>query len=125
MNNSVFVDANVLLESFLKDRKGAEKAQKYIASHDVVISPLTAHLFVYFGQKDGISLEVLLGLLKSHRVTDCGNAEVMWAVHNIQGNDFEDALQVACAVVNNCKTFVTFDKNLANRYKKFILMKLL
>lgn len=125
MNNSVFVDANVLLESFLKGRKQDLKAQEYIASHDVVISPLTAHLFVYFGQKDGLILDVLFDLLKKHRFTDCGTTEVMWAVHNIQGNDFEDALQVACAVTNKCESFVTLDKNLAKRYKNFIKIDLL
>ncbi len=125
MNNSVFVDANVLLESVLKGRKHALKAQEYIGSHDVVISPLTAHLFVYFGQKDGIVLEALLDMLTKHRFTDCGSAEVTWAIHNIQSNDFEDALQVACAVTNKCKALATLDKNLASRYKKFITIKLL
>lgn len=125
MNDSVFIDANVLLESLLKDRKKAEKAQKYITSHDVVISPLTAHLFVYFGRKDGISLEVLLDMLTKHRFTDCGTTEVLWAAKNHQNDDFEDALQVACAVINQCKFFATFDKNLAKQYKEFIKIKLL
>jgi len=120
MNDTVCLDANVLLESILKNRKHALKAQRYISSHNVVISPLTAHLFVYFGQKDGIALEVLFDLLSKHSFTDCGTTEVRWAIKNQKGGDFEDALQIACAITSQCKSFATFDKNLAQRYNEFI-----
>lgn len=124
-NNAVFIDANVLLETVLKGRRHAEKAQKYISSRSVVISPLTAHLFVYFGQKDGLENNLLLAMLTNHRFTDFGTPQVMWAIRNYQDNDFEDALQVACAVLEGCQTFVTFDRKLAQRYQKFINIHLL
>jgi predicted nucleic acid-binding protein len=125
VGNAVFIDANVLLEAILLNRLRTEKARDYIGSHQVVISPLSAHLFAYFGQKDGMSLELLLGLLSEHRFTDIGSAETMWAIRNHQGNDFEDALQVASAVLAGCKQFVTLDRSLAQHYGQFIEMVLL
>ena len=125
MSNTVCLDASVLLESVLKGRRNASKAQQYIGSHDVMISPLTAHLFIYFGQKDGLSLDVLLDLLLKHRFTDFGTVEIIWSAKNHQGEDFEDALQIACALTSHCKEFVTFDKDLAKKYKKYIVVNLL
>ena len=125
MSNTVCLDASVLLESVLQGRRKASKAQQYIGSHDVIISPLTAHLFIYFGQKDGLSLDVLLDLLLKHRFTDFGTVEILWAAKNYQGEDFEDALQIACALTSHCKEFVTFDKDLAKKYKNFIAVTLL
>lgn len=117
---SVFLDANILLESVLKDRRYVLKAQQYISFHNIIFSPLTAHLFVYFGKKDGLELGFLLDLLVKHNYTDFGVAEVMWAIKNVQHDDFEDALQVACAVLNGCDEFVTFDRHLAGNYRQFI-----
>lgn len=115
-----FIDANVLLETVLKDRKYAEKAQRYVGSNNTIISPLTAHLFVYFGKKDGLEIKVLLDMLTKHRFTDFSTHQIMWAVQNLQDNDFEDALQIACAVLQGCQKFVTFDKKLAQNYQHFI-----
>jgi len=125
MNKTVCLDASVLLESILRGRRNASKAQQYIGSHDVMISPLTARLFIYFGQKDGLSLDLLLDLLLKHRFTDFGTVEILWAAKNHQGKDFEDALQIACALTSHCKEFVTFDKDMAKKYKKFITVTLL
>ena len=125
MNDPVCLDASVLLESVLKGRRNASKAQQYISSHNIMISPLTAHLFIYFGQKDGLSLDLLLDLLLKHQFTDFGTVELIWSAKNHQGEDFEDALQIACALTSHCKKFVTFDKDLAKKYQKFIAIQLL
>src|ERR1035438_5014189 len=101
-NEGTFIDTNVLLETVLKDRQYAEKAQEYISSRDVIISPLTAHLFVYFGKKDGLKLDLLLEMLAKHRFTDFGTNEVIWAIKNHQSDDFEDSLQIACALLQGC-----------------------
>ena len=125
MNNIVCLDASVLLESVLQGRKNVSKAQQYIESHNVIISPLTAHLFIYFGQKDGLNLDLLLDLLLKHQFTDLGTTELLWAAKNCQDKGFEDALQIACALTSHCTEFVTFDKDLAKRYKSFIAITLL
>ncbi len=121
----IFIDANVLLETILKDRKNIIKAQDYVSSHNIIISPLSAHLFVYFGLRDGLDLNVLLDMLNRHRFTSFGTEEIIWATKNHQDENFEDALQVACAVMQDCQTFVTFDKKLAQKYSQFINVKVL
>jgi predicted nucleic acid-binding protein len=121
----VFIDANLLLEATLQDRSGAPIAQKFLATHPVVISPLTAHLFVHFGRKDAIPQSTLFRLLKEYRLTDFGHHEVSWAMANCRGDDFEDALQVACAVLHGCDRFATFDRTLATRYRSFIHVQVL
>lgn len=124
-DTAVFIDANVLLESVLSGRRNAEKAQQYISSHNIVISPLTAHLFAYFGQKDGLKLDLVLNMLSKHRFTDFGMDEVVWAINNHPGGDFEDALQVSCAITSGSQKFATFDKRLAQNYQAFITMDVL
>ncbi|MGH7158284.1 MAG: hypothetical protein ACREGD_04430 [Candidatus Saccharimonadales bacterium] len=47
------------------------------------------------------------------------------AFKRLEGNDFEDALQVACAVREGCKRFVTLDGGLAKKYKPDIKIDLL
>ncbi|HUS25846.1 MAG TPA: hypothetical protein VMY99_00665 [Nevskiaceae bacterium] len=54
-----------------------------------------------------------------------GTAEVAWAIKYRQNDDFEDALQVACAVLEGCKEFITLDARLANSYGRFIEMRVL
>ena len=119
-SQAVFLDANVLLETILSHRQYAKKVQNYIANHETIISPLTAHLFIYFGKKDGLKLNTLFTLLQQQNIADFGANEVIWAIKNCQGSGFEDALQIACAVSSTADTFVTLDKKLAQSYKNFI-----
>lgn len=100
-------------------------AQEYLSTNDTVISPLSVHLLAYFGQKDGLKLDFLLDLIAKFCLTDFSTEEVAWASVNRQGEDFEDALQVACAVGCGARAFVTFDRSLAKRYGQFIKMKVL
>jgi predicted nucleic acid-binding protein len=120
----IFLDANILLEVLLPGRPKAALAESY-AKQESVVSPLSAHLYAYFGKKEGYSIEVLTGQLALLNYTDLGGDEVRWAIANCQGEDFEDALQIACAVISGCELFVTLDKPLAQQYQKFISMKVL
>ncbi len=124
-DDPIFVDANVLLETILQSREHAELARQYLSTNRIIISPLTAHLLVYFGQKDGLKLDQLLNLLTKHKFSDFGTEQITWAIQNHQDNDFEDAIQVACAVTSEAQTFATFDKNLASKYQEFIKMQVL
>ena len=121
---STFLDTNFLLEVLLPGRPKAKVAAKY-AQRESVVSPLAAHLYVYFGKKEGFPLDSLMRNLSLLKFTDLGNAQVRWAVTNCQGDDFQDALQVACAVTYGSEEFVTLDNSLAQRYSKFIKVKLL
>ncbi len=121
---SVFLDANILLEVLLPGRPKATLASSY-ARNEAVVSPLSAHLYVHFGKKEGYSVNALCNRLALLNYTSLGKAEIHWAISNCQDDDFEDALQVACAVLDGCELFVTLDKFLAHKYQKFIDIKLL
>lgn len=121
---SAFLDANILLEVLLPGRPKAALAEKYMQD-EAVVSPLSAHLYAYFGKREGFSMEALTSHLGLLNFTSLGGDEVRWAITNRQDDDFEDALQVACAVINGSELFVTLDKSLAKKYQKFIEVKVL
>jgi predicted nucleic acid-binding protein len=121
----IFADANILLEVILPDRPAIEAAQDYLGLNHVVISPLTAHLVVYFGLKANLTLPYLLGQIGQFEFTEFNTAAVNWAMQNCQGQDFEDALQVACAILAGCQKIITFDRQLARNYQQFIPIKVL
>ncbi len=121
-----FFDANVLLEILLPERSNPDRAiQALRAASAQVVSPLTVHLYAHFGQKQGFELSQLLEDVSKYLISELGANEVAWAIKNHQGSDFEDALQVACALTSNAQVFVTFDKKLAENYQKFIKVKVL
>ena len=116
-SDKVFFDANVLLDSALKrDNKAAADAMLHEAAGRAYISSLTAHLFVYFASKD-ISLPDLQYFLNDFIILPLDGSDVSWAFSHLHGNDFEDALQVACAAHGGCTRFVTFDRALIQRYQ--------
>jgi len=121
---SIFLDANILLEVLLPGRQKTAAAERYIQK-EAVVSPLSAHLYAYFGTKEGFPIEILTKQLALLKYTELGNDEVRWAIANCQDDDFEDALQVACAVIGGSELFVTLDKGLAQKYQKFISIKVI
>ena len=121
---STFLDANILLEVLLPGRHKATQADRSFQG-EAVVSPLSAHLYAYFGIKEGFPIETLTKQLALLNYTELGDDEVRWAIANCQSNDFEDALQVACAVISGSELFVTLDKPLAQKYQKFISIKVL
>jgi predicted nucleic acid-binding protein len=121
-----FFDANVLLEILLPDRDNPGRATRALRSATTqIISPLTVHLYAHFGRQQGFVLDDLLADVSNYATSDLGASEVAWAIKNHQDNDFEDALQVACALSSDAREFVTFDKKLAKNYQKFITVKVL
>lgn len=121
----LFLDANVILETLLPGRKYAAQAESYTANPDAIISPLTAHLYVYFGQRGGIDTSKLLANLDLFNYSDIDDSTVRWAIQNCVDGDFEDALQIASAILSGCDTFVTLDRRLVSQYKTHIEFKLL
>ena len=63
-------------------------------------------------------LQDIRNFLDDFIVLPINNNDVSWAFDNLQGNDFEDALQLACAVNSECDNFVTLDQSLIKRYEK-------
>ena len=114
--SKIFFDTNILIESALKRRrKPAVDKLLHASAGRAYISSLTAHLLVYFARKD-VALSDIRLLLDDFIILPLSATEVTWAFDNIRDNDFEDALQLACAVQGECDTFVTLDTGLAKRY---------
>lgn len=112
----VFLDANILIE-ICHRRDRFDDAVAYVRQHagHTAVSVLTAHLVMYFGRKVAGD-DALKALLSDHDILPITSSNVSWAFNNEQGDDFEDALQVACAIDGNCTEFATFDSALAKRY---------
>lgn len=115
--NAIFLDANILLEIVL-GRKQATAARKLLENQTEkpLISTLTAHLVVHFGQAI-VDLPVLRQFLGDYDLVSLESADFDWAFMNMRGSDFEDALQLAVAVRNGCSSIITFDKDLYKNYK--------
>jgi predicted nucleic acid-binding protein len=114
----VFLDANVLLEIVLKDRPRLEQVLQFLETlnDDTAISILTVHLLMHFGRKQGITNELLENIIGENELLSITPEDYVWASLNEHGKDFEDALQVATAIRNGCKAFITFDAKLAKVY---------
>ena len=122
----VFLDANILLELALTDRRKKLQVIQFLdGGEGFMMSILSVHLLIYFGLKDGLVLEDLFGIADSYKLLDINEDDYEWAKKHCVGGDFEDALQVASAVRNQAKDFVTLDANLAKNYEKFIKITLL
>ena len=117
LTSKVFVDANILLE-IIHERQQFDMAIDFLRTHAgrIAISPLTVHLVMYFGRSVA-SVQSLKQLLSDFVTLPLADAEVQWAFNNGRDHDFEDALQLACAVHGDCTQFVTFDHKLAQRYQ--------
>lgn len=121
----IFVDANVLLEVILKRAK-ADICEAYLSSGpDKAISILTLDLVMYFIERDKIHWEPVKHFLESFVWLPVTDADAQWAYVNFKGDDFEDAIQVACALREGCERFATLDKGLAKKYSEMMKIKLL
>lgn len=115
--NKAFVDTNVLVE-ILESRQKQKAAIKAIREHggELHISALSCHIVGYISQQR-IGLELIETFLSDYEILSLAPEDVAWAFRNRRNDDFEDALQIACAVRNGCTTFITFDKQLAKDYQ--------
>jgi len=115
--DSLFLDANILLEIIL-GRRQESIARRLIESQSdhLFISTLTAHLVVHFGHVI-VNLPILRNFLSDYTILTLDPVDFEWAFTNIRNQDFEDALQLAVAIRNGCDRFLTLDKTLSTSYK--------
>jgi predicted nucleic acid-binding protein len=121
----IFVDANVLLEVIQKRRYSAACEKLLGNKEDKAISILTLDLVMYFVERDKLAWKPVKAFLESFDWLPVIEADAGWAFLNFKGDDFEDALQVACAIRENCNSFATLDKGLSKKYAKDIKIHLL
>lgn len=121
----IFVDANVLLEVIQKRRYSAVCESLLSNNEDKAISTLTLDLVMYFIERDKLSWEPVKAFLESFNWLPIVDADAQWAFINFKGDDFEDALQVSCAIREGCSSFATLDGSLSKKHAKDIEIQLL
>ena len=118
MASKVFLDANVILEFFLKRELQDDARNIFIQMQEGNIKGFTTSSVIQtcgyilirsFGNET--TKKILLGMLEYVTVIDCRHETVISALNSII-SDPEDAIQYYSAVENNIDFYLTFDKEL-------------
>lgn len=120
-----FVDANVLLEVILRRARLATCENFLNNNKDKAISTLTLDLVMYFVERNKLDWKPVKVFLEGFIWLSIIDADAQWAFAQFRGDDFEDALQVACAIREGCNIFVTLDGALSKKYSDNIAISLL
>ncbi|MGH7234088.1 MAG: type II toxin-antitoxin system VapC family toxin [Candidatus Saccharimonadales bacterium] len=120
-----FVDANVLLEVILRRTRAATCEDFLSNNENKAISTLSLDLVMYFIERDNLAWKPIKTFLESFSWLPIVEADAQWAFAQFIGGDFEDALQVACAIREGCSKFVTLGGPLSKKYSGNIAINLL
>ncbi len=121
----IFVDANVLLEVIQKQTRAKACEQFLSNDKNKAISTLTLDLVMYFVERDKLPWESVKSFLESFSWLPVTDADAQWAFMNFKGDDFEDALQIACATREGCSRLVTLNRPLSKKYAQDIVIDLI
>ena len=123
--DNIFLDANIIMELHFGRR--AWRAVLEVLAEDSdeanAISVVSVHVLLYYVERAKKSKQEVFEFLRNYQILNMNEADYEWAAANDQG-DFEDALQVACALRHGCKKLITLDADLAKRHNKHIAVKL-
>lgn len=108
--NKVFLDTNCLIDYVMLRDNG--RLIKLLIDHQKCICVLSLHILAYVGKyklpnKDFSNLPDFFDIFM---ISD----EVMRLAMDGPTSDFEDNLQLGCAIENDCDVFLTNDKKLLN-----------
>ena len=121
----ILVDANVLLEVIQK-RTRAKECEEFLSNDkNKAISILSLDLIMCFVKRDKLPWEPAKKFLESFIWLPITDSDAQWAFMNFKGDDFEDALQVACAIREGSSSFVTLDRSLSEKYKQTMTVELI
>ena len=114
-------DANVLIE-IIVDRKSAKGCRDYVdsISDDMATTILSTDLVMYYAEGNKLDVQPVEQFLRLFTWLPMTDSDADWAFRHFKGKDFEDALQIACAVREGCKRFVTLDRRLSEKYSQTI-----
>lgn len=120
------LDANVLIEVIL-GRKKATICRDFIhkATDDLAITTLSLDLVMYYAQKNKLNLKPIEQFLRTFLWLGLTEADAESAFRRFRNDDFEDALQISCALRERCTKFVTLDGPLAKKYVRDLAITLL
>jgi predicted nucleic acid-binding protein len=125
MANSVFLDANILMEMLFERAKASDVASNLRALPDddlLVLSIFSVNVIFYYVEKYGFPKATAHEFIKNYKVLDMNEADYGWARDNDVG-DFEDALQIACARRHACAKLITLDQDMDKQYGKYMLVE--
>ena len=110
--HKVFLDANILLELLFKRKRYNEVVQILYNMPDAQFytSVLSADLVMYFVEAENQPKDLAWDFIDNYILLDITTEDTDWARKNDAG-DFEDTMQVGCALRNNCSKLVTLDKD--------------
>lgn len=119
-------DANVLIEVIL-GRKHASACRKYIeeAPEDLAITMLSLDLIMYYAERNKLNPTSVEKFLRLFVWLPLIESDAEQAFKLYKGDDFEDALQISCAMREVCSKFATLDKALTKKYSKVLPIDLL
>ncbi|OGL30384.1 hypothetical protein A3F37_00720 [Candidatus Saccharibacteria bacterium RIFCSPHIGHO2_12_FULL_41_12] len=112
----VYLDANILIEIALGRSRYKKIEELLSVQSNTALSILSVHLLIYFGLKSGIDIKLLEAIAEKHQILDVTYDDYLWAKKNCVNNDFEDALQVACAIRNGATKILTIDRDMVKNY---------
>jgi len=119
-------DANVLIEIIL-GRKNAKKCQQYIdlAKEDMAITVLSLDLIMYYAERNKLDLVYIEQFMRLFIWLPMTDTDAEWAFKQYAADDYEDALQIGCALRERCARFVTLDQGLKKKYAQKLQIDLL
>lgn len=122
----VAIDVNVIIE-IIENRSRASLCGRYLETckQPRVVSMLALNLVMYLAEKYKADVAVARKTLEQFRWLPVLPEDGVWAFARFGDRDYEDALQVACAVREGCTRFVTLDAGLAKKYKSDIKIDLI
>lgn len=120
---STFVDTNVLMELIFSRLRRQAVTEALSVEPELSASILALSTTFYYIEKGRLDKPEAHEFFKNYQILGMNEADYNWAAQNDQG-DFEDALQVACALRHGCKKLITLDADLAKRHHKHIAVKL-
>ena len=122
---SVLLDTNILMELFFNRAKSQAVVQAMTAlPQDSIntISVLSLSTLLYYVEAENIDKTTAYAFLDGFKVLDMNNDDYMWAKLNDQG-DFEDGLQVSCALRHGCQKLVTLDQKFKSMYGRYLAIQ--
>jgi len=117
----IFLDTNIALEILL-ERKNKPVCIEYLQNIDGIfcLSSLSVHIIYYVSFKHLSKKSQIFEYLDQFKILDLSSADYEVAKKIIKDSDFEDVLQIACALRHGCQNFITLDQKLKKTYSSLL-----
>jgi len=119
-------DANVILEIlFDRPKSDACSALIYKTDEKLATTMVSVSIIMYYAERNKADIRYTERFLRQFIWLPVTESDGEWAFQNYGVEDYEDGLQIACAIRENCKKFVTLDQALAKKYAQNIPISLI